>query len=383
MKTPLLAALCVIGFTTHAFSAVDEAIATILSVGTEGQGNAEAGAAWEELSNASLEQVPAIISELEGANPLAANYLRGAVDAIVARETKAGKNLPMSELGSILLDPRQAPQARSYAFELIERTNPDTAAKLVPGMLNDPSVDLRRRAVERLIDEAKGTEGSDATLIYRQALTAARDADQVQTIAKALREKEQEVDLPLHFGFLMHWDIIGPFDNTEREGFDTVYPPETEINISATYPGKDGEVSWQPYVTTDEYGKLDFNKPYGLLKDVVAYAYTEFNAAQAQSVELRLGGKNAWKVWLNGELLFGRDEYHRGARIDQYKMKADLREGTNQILVKCCQNEQERDWTVQWEFQLRVCDETGTAVLAQDRPPTPKPEAARRRPKQG
>ncbi|MEM1296171.1 MAG: hypothetical protein AAGH89_12460 [Verrucomicrobiota bacterium] len=383
MQTPVLTLLSVIGLSASAYSAVDEAIATILSVGNEGQGNAEAGAAWDELSSAGIDQIPTILAEMEGANPLAANYLRSAIDTIVARETQADQSLPMAALGDILLDPRQSSQARSFAFELIERTNPDTATKLIPGMLNDPSVDLRRRAVQRLIDEAKAIENDDAILIYRQALSAARDADQVQTIAKALREKGQEVDLPLHFGFLMHWDIIGPFDNTERKGFETVYPPETEFDLDASYPGKEGEVSWQPYVTTDETGKLDFNKPYGLLKEVVAYAYTEFNATQAQAVELRLGGKNAWKVWLNGELLFGRDEYHRGARIDQYTMKTDLLEGPNQILVKCCQNEQERDWTVQWEFQLRVCDETGTAVLAQDRPPTPKPEAARRRPSQG
>lgn len=383
MKTRFLILLSAVGLSTSGYSAIDEAITTILSVSNEGQGNAEAGAAWEELANAGVEQIPTILAEMEGANPLAANYLRSAVDTIVARETKADQSLPMAALGDLLLDPRQSPQARNFAFELIERTNPDTAAMLVPGMLNDPSVELRRRAVQRLIDQAKEVEGNDSILIYRQALSGARDADQVQAIAKALREKGQEVDLPLHFGFLMHWNIIGPFDNTERAGFDTAYPPETEIDLSAAYQGKEGEVSWQPYVTTNETGKLDFNKPYGLLKDVVAYAYTEFNASEAQSVELRLGGKNAWKVWLNGELLFGRDEYHRGARIDQYKMKADLREGPNQILVKCCQNEQERDWTVQWEFQLRVCDATGTAVLAQDRPPTPKPEAARRRPSQG
>jgi hypothetical protein len=33
-------------------------------------------------------------------------------------------------------------------------------------------------------------------------------------------------------------------------------------------------------------------------------------------------------VWLNGELLFGRDEYHRGMQMDQYKMKCHLKQGT-------------------------------------------------------
>ena len=57
-----------------------------------------------------------------------------------------------------------------------------------------------------------------------------------------------------------------------------------------------------------------------------------------------------------------------------------LKEGKNTILVKACQNEQEQDWTVQWEFQMRVCDSTGTAILATDRKPTPEKAAPARRP---
>ena len=40
----------------------------------------------------------------------------------------------------------------------------------------------------------------------------------------------------------------------------------------------------------------------------------------------------------------------------------DRRKGANTILVKACQNEQKEEWTVQWQFQLRVCDATGTAI---------------------
>ncbi len=101
-------------------------------------------------------------------------------------------------------------------------------------------------------------------------------------------------------------------------------------------------------------------------------AHTEYQAAEARDVELRLGCKNAWKIWHNGKLIFGRDEYHRGARIDQYQLKLRLATGRNTFLVKLCQNEQMEDWTKEWQFQLRVCDATGTAVLAKNRPPTPK-----------
>ena len=107
---------------------------------------------------------------------------------------------------------------------------------------------------------------------------------------------------------------------------------------------------------------VDFNEPYGALKEVTGYAQTEFISASDRPAELRLGCKNAWKIWLNGELVFGRDEYHRGMRIDQYKLPVQLRKGANTILVKACQNEQKEEWTVQWQFQLRVCDATGTAI---------------------
>ena len=49
-------------------------------------------------------------------------------------------------------------------------------------------------------------------------------------------------------------------------------------------------------------------------------------------------------------------------------MPAQLEKGTNSILIKLCQNEQKEDWTVEWEFQLRVCNATGTAIPAADRP---------------
>ena len=116
---------------------------------------------------------------------------------------------------------------------------------------------------------------------------------------------------------------------------------------------------------------VDLNQPLGKLKQTVAYAWTDFHSEAGQQVEFRLGCKNAWKIWLNGELLFGRDEYHRGMRIDQYKLKLKLAKGRNTLLIKLCQNEQTQPWTKEWQFQLRMCDSTGTAMHAANRPATP------------
>jgi len=371
---PLLSGLLAVALCTAAQAAdLTTSIKTIRAVGPEGQGNAAAAKAWQTLSKAEASALPQILTAMDGANPLAANWLRAAVDTIAARE----KKLPIDALQKFLADQSHTPRARRLAFELIRAADAKLAAKLIPGMINDPSVELRREAVTQVLDAGKiANQPAIAVKEYRKALDAARDIDQIKAATKALRDLKQEVDLPRHFGFLMHWNVIGPFDNSERAGFAKVFPPETNVDLEATYDGKAGKVKWSSFVTADEYGMVDINKAYpgpgDGLKEVTAYAYTEYHAAAAGPVQLRLGCKNAWKIWLNGKLVFGRDEYHRGMRIDQYQLDVNLAKGRNTLLIKLCQNEQMQDWTKQWQFQLRVCDPTGTAILAANRPSTPK-----------
>jgi hypothetical protein len=356
-------------------------LAAIQAVENEGKGNKAASAAWEKLSAASAADLVTILGAMDNAGPLASNWLRSAVDVISDRTMAEGARLPVADLGEFLLDQNHSPKARRLAFDLIRSADAATADKLVPGMLMDPSPELRRGAVDRLISDGHSLMEADAkdtaALVYRQALNGARDVNQIKEIAGQLDKLERTVDLPKHFGFLMHWNVIGPFDNTGRAGFDQVFPPEESIDLSAEYDGKGGKggkggrVKWVDFVTADSFGMVDINKAFGMEKEVTAYATTEFLSANAQPAELRLGSKNAWKIWLNGELVFGRDEYHRGAAIDQYQLPVSLKEGKNTLLVKLCQNEQTETWTVEWEFQLRVCDSTGTAILATDRPATP------------
>ncbi len=351
-------------------------IAIIQSVGAEGTGNAEAATAFRKLSIARAPALLPLLRAIESSNPIARNWLRSAVEVIVERELTDKKPLPFADLKAFLADRTQAPEARRLAFDLMLAIDQAASQKMVPGFLDDPSTELRRDAVALLITEGRKQldheKGDAATVTYRKALDAARDVDQIQEIAKALTDLKQQVDLPRHFGFLTDWQIIGPFHNNDRKGFGEVFPPEKSIDLKASYAGKESKIQWQSLTTSDSYGKVDLNKPYGKLKEVTGYAYNEFKSAEAQPAELRLGCKNAWKVWFNGKLIFGRDEYHRGQRIDQYKMPIQLEKGTNSILIKLCQNEQKEDWTVQWEFQLRVCDATGTAILATDRPVSPQ-----------
>ena len=369
---PLLAA-CLIGLSvgSAAFADLKDQLEVIRKVGPQGQGHPAAAVAWKEVIAAEAEALPQILAAFDDANPLAANWLRGAVESIADRTLTADGKLPVAALEKFVLEVKHDPRARRLAFEWLTRVDPTVPERLIPGMLNDPSVEFRRDAVQRLLDQAAklAVDTPDAARpVYLEALSAARDDDQVQACVKPLEKLGQKVDLAKHFGLLTNWYLIGPFDNTGKKGFDVAYPPEQQLNLEAKYPGKDGEVAWTKFATADSYGIVDLAKAQEAFKGAVTYAYHEFTSDAAQTVDFRLGTPNAWKVWVNGEYVFGRDEYHRGMSLDQYTMRAALKPGKNQILVKICQNEQKEDWAQRWQFQLRVCDSTGTAVLSKTRP---------------
>ena len=364
--------LVALGAAVSVAETLDANLKTLQSVGNEGKGNLSAAVAWQEVAGCESDSIPTILSAIDGASRLSANWIRTAVDAIAGRS----KKIPLEDLEVFLLDVRHDPRARRLAWELIQERNPNRAEIIISSMLDDPGVELRYDAVDRLIQKAsRAKEELAVNEILRKALDAARNVDQVKQITTALRKSGQVIDLQHHFGFLAGWYVAGPFDNTDGKGFATVYPPEQNVDLEALYAGKGMQVLWHEFLTADPYGMVDINKaipgPGDGLKEVVAYAFTTFTMPVEREVEVRLGCKNAWKIWGNGSLLFERDEYHRGMRIDQYRIPFETREGRNTLLVKLCQDGQTKDWTKEWQFQLRLCDASGTPVLGSDRRPTP------------
>jgi hypothetical protein len=337
-------------------------IESLVRIGAEGEGNESAAAAVKKLVEVGPSVLLPVVSAAGKGSAVADNWLRVVGHTVVDRARAAQAALPLDELQAFIRDTTRQEPARVLAFELLTQADAAVAYRLEDSLLHDPVQSLRRGAVSKLIAVASNAEASQAKKLWMDALSAVRDEDQTKTVAAALKNLGEEVSLPRHFGFLTRWQIIGPFDNTGRKGFDAVFAPEKEIDLSKACDGKGKPVQWQPLESTDDYGKINFNTPLTALKEATAYAFTSLECPEEREVELRLGCKNAWKVWLNGTLLFGRDEYHRGQKMDQYKLKCRLKKGANSILVKCCQNEQTESWTVEWEFQLRVCDSAGTGL---------------------
>src|SRR5215469_16926360 len=88
------------------------AIHTIRRVGPDGKGSADAARAWKVLVKTPIEQLPLLLAGMDGASPLARNWIRAAVDEIVDSAERGKKPLPTVALERFLADTSHDPQAR-------------------------------------------------------------------------------------------------------------------------------------------------------------------------------------------------------------------------------------------------------------------------------
>jgi hypothetical protein len=355
--------ICLLGASAVSAAEADMLLARIKAVSKEGAGNQEAAAAWKSLVALGGDALFPTLNALDDASPVAANWLRSAVNAIVEKEKANGKSLPAERLEAFVKDAKHSPISRRLAYEILCDVDPKAPVRLLPGMLNDPSGEIRRDAVAAELEKAKKLEGDAAKAEYLRLFQVVRDHDQAEAIIKELDKFKVTPDVVSHFGIVTRWMLAGPFDSTKGAGFTKAYEPETKVDLSAKYTGKNGAAfTWKPHTTADKYGKVDLNKALEKHKDACAYAFTVVESESERPVELRFGCICAIKVFLNGKEMFAREEYHHGSRFDQYIAKCNLRPGKNEILVKVCQNNQTEQWAQDWSFQFRICDATGGAV---------------------
>ena len=360
-----VAALCSLANPTPARAEktadLDTALETLLTAGPGDSGQTQLQTAWKKVASSDSSAIVTILKAMPDSNPLAQNWLRSTVDTIAERTLQTGAQLPTEELKRFLLEPSHSSRARWVAYEWLNEVAPGPTAELLSQLLNDSSLAIRFEAVSHWIDKAETTEDTSVKLdAYRTAISAARDKQQIETCVDALQKLGETVDPNSLMGFIQSWQVVGPFSNAEKKGFTINYPPEDAVDLTATYAGKEGEVTWHPLNTSGDYGKVDLNLALDKHMGAVAYAWVSILSPTEQSVECRWMTPNASKIWVNGELIAEHEIYHASSGpFDQYKAPAELRKGPNTIMLKVCQNEQTESWAQDWEFQLRLTDKLG------------------------
>ncbi|CAN5212200.1 hypothetical protein BH10PLA2_BH10PLA2_29810 [soil metagenome] len=355
---------------------LQNAIAVLRKVTPDNQ--AGAAEAWRQLAGAKVEQLPELLAGMDGSSAVARNWLRSSIDQVLESAKKENKPLPYGELEAFVRERKHDPQARRFAYELIVEKDKKAADKFLPTMLDDPSPELRRDAVARLLDEGnkvlQSDKKQDALPTFQKALASARDIAQINKAARALRDLGQKVDLPTHLGLVADWKLIGPFANPDDKGIDIVYPPEKAIELTASYDGLKDKVKWKNFISAQEMGMIDLDANILKNADGVGYAFTEFTSDRAQDVDIRIACYTPFKLWLNDALTLVRSDAYTGSALDHYQVRVHLKPGVNKLLMKVSRAQAPPQVPNLWRFQLRVCDADGAAIRSTTRPATPAPE---------
>jgi hypothetical protein len=144
------------------------------------------------------------------------------------------------------------------------------------------------------------------------------------------------------------WSYIGPFPNSNGQGFNAVYPPEKEINLKAKYGGKNGEeAAWREGKFTDgQVNNLALFRPDNNI-DAVVYLHREIECAAPMELPVSLGSDDSLTVWLNGQKIVA-ENAARACAPDQNRAVLKLKAGKNNLLIKIGQGSGE------WAFYFRA-----------------------------
>ena len=204
---------------------------------------------------------------------------------------------------------------------------------------------------ERTITRMSNKENADITPTERDRITAfvAQEAQRLAGLVARQLEGAQHLTTPGalsgrisepgevdYYRFTISegtslgpWWVIFPFDNVDEQGFDTVYPPETEIDFNKEYTGKEGrKIGW--YKTESRGENVFSNVPED---DVTGYALTYLESDRDQNYLLSLGSDDTIKIWVNDALVFSK-YVHRPLRRADDVIQLPVSKGRNKILVK-------------------------------------------------
>lgn len=130
--------------------------------------------------------------------------------------------------------------------------------------------------------------------------------------------------------YVAHWYIIGPFPNEGRRNIDTVFPPESVIDLDAVYTGKEGKsIRWE-YVSS----ATPQITPPDMAEYAIYYAWTELEFDRDCDLWLAIGSDDRSDLWVNRLPIWRSSNVLKVWNPWEGFRRVHFRKGRNTILVR-------------------------------------------------
>jgi tetratricopeptide (TPR) repeat protein len=149
-------------------------------------------------------------------------------------------------------------------------------------------------------------------------------------------------------GYVARWNVVGPFENDGKTGFDNVYEPEKDqgspLNLTRDYDGKDHKpVRWRTLPDVSPYGWVDFGAFVRPAEQSCVYVTTfvrdsRVSRGAGRPISIWAGATGAVLIFWNGATVL-RDDKYRDLDSDRFAAMVTLRDGYNRLTAKVCGDE--------------------------------------------
>ncbi len=170
-------------------------------------------------------------------------------------------------------------------------------------------------------------------------------------------DHERAASFYRRLGVIKKWWVIGEFVNRHMDGFYHDYGPENvPFNPNDSFAIDDSAyVRWFSLVRVNPSGEVNLRELFVRQVRTAAYLFTYLHSPDEREARLYIGSDDGPRVWINGELVWGVQEY-RGALPDQDCARLPLRKGPNALLLKITQE------MGGWSAAVRLADVTGEGM---------------------
>ncbi|MFO8007950.1 MAG: hypothetical protein R6V05_09450, partial [Candidatus Brocadiia bacterium] len=135
---------------------------------------------------------------------------------------------------------------------------------------------------------------------------------------------------PARYIYLDSWYTIGPFPNPNRVNIDREFPPDSIVDLDATYIGKGGRTIRWRFVQSHQPMMVPPNaEEYGIW-----YAYTELYCEEPMDVWIAAGTDDRGILKINGVTVWISSKRLKGWTVDEVWRKVHLQKGINRILYR-------------------------------------------------
>jgi hypothetical protein len=173
--------------------------------------------------------------------------------------------------------------------------------------------------------------------------------------AKTMRLKALAEHFPDRLGYVTHWKLLGPFDNTSHDADQRRDPCEPVTSAEGQAQVATGaKADWWDYDSPSGFLNLEqaLARKKGPWTLSYAFAATTFEAPKAGPARLLMDSFFPFRVYLNGEEV----HYRPGLNADcpdRLAVPVHLRQGANLVVVKLSQTQITTD-AFPWGLYLRL-----------------------------